>query len=188
MNQSYIIPAEIETDRLILRKYQQGDESTLFHEYCGDLESSRFLQRAPHQNIAQTRNALEQWARQYWEQQHSNFAWVISHRETNLAMGLLYFFTCELSAHRRFGEIHFGMGKIFRKQGYMREAIDAVIDYLKHNSSIKTIRTFCDVEHIASQEVLLKSGFQQKEYLKNWAQFPMFGDEARDCVAYQIEW
>ena len=193
MTNIQIIPTEITSERLILRKFQQGDEISLFHEYCGDIELSRFLQRAPHQNIAQTRSSLELWAREHWEQQHPNFAWVISHKETNLAMGLLYFFTREVSAHEfstheSFGEIHFGIGAKFQKQGYMVEAVHAVIDYLRHHSSVRTIQTFCDVEHTASQKVLLKSGFQQKEYLKKWAKFPMLGEEARDCIAYQIEW
>ena len=193
MTNIQIIPTEITSERLILRKFQQGDEISLFHEYCGDIESSRFLQRAPHQNVAQTRSSLELWASEHWEQQHPNFAWVISHKETNLAMGLLYFFTREvsvreLSAHESFGEIHFGIGAKFQKQGYMVEAIDAVIDYLRHNNLVRTIKTFCDVEHIASQNVLLNTGFKQNELLKQWAKFPMLGEEARDCISYQIEW
>lgn len=91
MNKNRIRPCLIETDRLILRQFQNGDEFTLFHEYCGDWESSKYLQRIPHQNIDQTKAMLENWAKLKWENLHSEFAWIISDKNNHLAIGILIF-------------------------------------------------------------------------------------------------
>nr|WP_254202686.1 GNAT family protein [Acinetobacter sp. BY419] len=69
----------------------------------------------------------------------------------------------------------------------MQEALKAVIIYLKNNSSLERIETFCDAEHTRSQNVLIKSGFTQKAILKNWAKFPLIGEDTRDCIHYDIE-
>ena len=69
----------------------------------------------------------------------------------------------------------------------MIEAIKAVILYIQATSSLKRIETFCDAEHLKSQNVLFKSGFTQKEILKNWAVFPALGTQARDCLIFELE-
>ena len=69
----------------------------------------------------------------------------------------------------------------------MIEAIKAVILYIQATSSLKRIETFCDVEHLKSQNVFFKSGFTQKEILKNWAVFPALGADARDCVSFELD-
>ena len=53
-----VLAKPVETNRLILRKFVEGDEIPLFHEYCGDRESSKYLQRRPHANIEQTKCML----------------------------------------------------------------------------------------------------------------------------------
>ena len=84
-------------------------------------------------------------------------------------------------------EIHFGIGTKFQGRGFMIEAIKAVILYIQATSSLKRIETFCDVEHLKSQNVLFKSGFTQKEILKNLAVFPALGTQARDCLIFELE-
>jgi hypothetical protein len=89
------MPNMIETERLCLRKYQLGDEISLFDTYFSNIEATRYLQRLPHLTIQQTKSVLEKWADHYWSINNPDFAWVISDKNTQLAMGLLYFFNQE---------------------------------------------------------------------------------------------
>ncbi len=42
-----MIPSPIVTKRLNLRSALEGDEESLFYNYCSDIESARFLTRQP---------------------------------------------------------------------------------------------------------------------------------------------
>ncbi len=59
-----VLVKPVETNRLILRKFVEGDEISIFNEYCGDRESSKYLQRLPHANIEQTKCMFENWSGQ----------------------------------------------------------------------------------------------------------------------------
>ncbi|WP_335954403.1 GNAT family N-acetyltransferase [Acinetobacter guillouiae] len=177
-----VLAKPVETNRLILRKFVEGDEIPLFHEYCGDRESSKYLQRRPHANIEQTKCMFENWSGTKWKNNDKDFAWIIGERKTNLAMGLVMFI--HKGDH---GEIHFGLGGKFQGQGFMREAITAVIVYLKNNSRLKRIETFCDAENMKSRNVLIETGFTETTLLKHWAIFPALGDNKRDCLGFMIE-
>ena len=177
-----VLASPIKTDRLNLRKFQTGDENSLFTEYFGDWEASKYLQRMPHKNICQTKNMLENWCGVNWEDPDKNFAWIVSDQKTDLALGIVLFFNKE-----NCGEIHFGLGKKFQGQGFMQESLKAVLTYLKDNSTLERIETFCDAEHTRSKNVLIKSGFTQTGILKNWARFPLMGEDTRDCLHYYIE-
>ncbi|WP_171263604.1 GNAT family N-acetyltransferase [Acinetobacter sp. ANC 5054] len=176
------MPNTIEIERLCLRKYQLGDEVSLFETYFSNIEATRFLQRLPHLTIQQTRNVLEKWADHYWTINNRDFAWVISDTNTQVAMGVLYFISQE-----NHGEIHFGIGRKFQKQGYMVEALIGVIGYLKQNHVTKVVSSFCAEEHLASQSVLIKAGFKQNKDKTYWAKFPMLGDQLYPCFTYRME-
>ncbi len=49
----------IETELLCLRKYQLGDEVSLFDTYFSNIQATRYLQRLPHVTIQQTKSVLE---------------------------------------------------------------------------------------------------------------------------------
>lgn len=69
----------------------------------------------------------------------------------------------------------------------MQESLKAVLTYLKNNSILERIETFCDAEHTRSKNALMKSGFTQTGILKNWARFPLIGEDTKDCIHYYIE-
>lgn len=176
------MPNRIETERLCLRKYQLGDEISLFDTYFSNIEATRYLQRLPHLTIQQTKSVLEKWADHCWSTHNPDFAWVISDKNTQLAMGLLYFFNQE-----NHGEIHFGLGVNFHGCGYMTEALIEVIKYLKQNHVTKVVSSFCAEEHLASQNVLNKAGFKLDKDKTHWAKFPMLDDQSHPCFTYRME-
>lgn len=182
MNLSNIHPSIISTKRLHLRNFNEGDDVSLFKEYCSDIESSKYLQRKQHTNIYQTKKMIEKWGREKWENNDNSFAWIISHRATNLAIGLII-----LSFDESIGELHFGIGKKFQKMGLMTEALDAIISYLKNNSNMNTIETFCHIENINAHNVLVRLGFIKYSVLKEWAIFPLLEEKPMDCLLFKMD-
>lgn len=181
MNSFIIYPSIISTDRLHLRNFNEGDEVSLFNEYCGDIESSQYLQRKPHLNVYQTKKMIEIWSGYKWKNSDNSFAWIISDRKDNLAIGIIIFIFDENT-----GEIHFGIGKRFQKRGLMTEALTAIIIYLKNNSNMNTIETFCHIENINAHNVLIRLGFTKCCVLKEWTTFPLLDKKPMDCILFKI--
>ncbi|MFI9458450.1 GNAT family N-acetyltransferase [Acinetobacter sp. NPDC052428] len=173
--------AELKTNRLELRAYNVGDEISLFQEYCGDIEVSKYLQRLVHITVSQTQQMLQKWALSYWQQPSQGFSWVIAERKSHLAIGLL---TIIQQQNNSF-EIHFGLGPRFQGQGYMLEAMKAVIQYFRQYLTLKSLDTFCDAEHIKAYQVLLKTGFEIVERINAYTLLPKLGTEKRDVLVFQ---
>ncbi|MFX1822500.1 GNAT family N-acetyltransferase [Acinetobacter sp. AS5] len=118
-----ILVAKLKTTRLELRAYKVGDEISLFQEYCGDIEASKYLQRQVHTTVSQTQQMLQKWSLSYWQHPSEGFSWVIAERKSHLPIGLLTIIQQQNSSL----EVHFGLGPRFQGQGYMLEAMKAVI-------------------------------------------------------------
>lgn len=182
MSLKKIKPITLFSERLTLRSYQQDDETILFHHYFGSVEASKYLQRAPHQNIAQTQQSLKLWAKEKWQNSDPEFMWIIADRFTQKPMGILIF----MQQHD-IGEIHFGIGFAFQRQGFMQEAIFTALYFFKQNKQLKKIETFSAVENIGSRQVLEKTGFQTIQYLPKHALFPNRSSQYQDCILYQLQ-
>lgn len=115
-----IKPITLRTKRLILRSYHCGDEINLFHHYFSDLAASKYLQRHPHQNQTQTRQTLENWAGQKWEDSDPEFMWIIADHLTQQPMGILIF----IQRHD-IGEILFGLGTPYQGQVILDKIMDS---------------------------------------------------------------
>ena len=176
-----ILVAELKTTWLELRAYKVGDEFSLFQEYCGDVEASKYLQRQVHTTVGQTQQMLQKWALSYWQQPSDGFSWVIAERKSHLAIGLLTI----IQQQNNSLEIHFGLGPRFQGQGYMLEAMKAVIQYFRQYLTFKSLDTFCDAEHIQAHQVLLKTGFEIVERINAYTLLPKLGNEKRDVLIFQ---
>lgn len=174
-------PSVLHTPRLTLRCAEKGDEESLFMHYCSHKQSSLYLTRQPHQNLEQTRLFLKTWCETPWKTDCNQFAWVISLKSTNQAIGL---FLVEIEEHK--AQIHYGISSIFQNQGFVTEAGKKIITWLKNQPTLQRIWAVCDIENDASIKILEKLGFQREGILYRWLKLPAFNHQARDCYCYVI--
>ena len=171
-------PTNLTSKRLILRRTRDGDADYLF-DYTSDIECSKFLTRAPHTNIEQTKKFLDKWCNISWDNNEDNFSWVVSLALNDEAIGILL-----TNLEENQAQVHFGLRREFWNNGYGSELLKAGTDWLLSQGSLKRVWTVCDLENTGSIKVLEKSGFIREGVLKNWVVFPALGDEARDCYLY----
>lgn len=64
----------INTDRLLLRKYEADDAPDMFKNWANDSEVTKFLSWKPHNNVEDTKEIIEQWVNKY---ENSIYNWAI---------------------------------------------------------------------------------------------------------------
>lgn len=176
-------PCKLITPRLYLRSSSKSDVQILFDNYCSDEDRSKFLAREAHRSVEQTSNFLNLWCKSAWENDFSDFAWVIAIKKTNTPIGVFI-----VKSQSDIAEIHYGISRDCESQGYITEAGAAVVEWLKTNTNIKIVRTECDVENYGSIKVLEKLGFKNVGHIKNGLYLPAFGKNARDCYRFEMNY
>jgi ribosomal-protein-alanine N-acetyltransferase len=174
-----LLPQTLTTARLILRQARLDDADELFQVYCGVPDCARYLTRGVHTSSLQTAKFLEVWCIQAWTEQYASFAWVIAERHTDQPIGT-FVVLCDGSG----SQIHFGIGKQYWGRGLVVEAGTAAVKWLFENNTLSELSTVCDAEHVSSQRVLAKLGFERKGVLPQCLVMPAFGALARDGLLY----
>ncbi len=177
-----LLPQTLTTSRLILRQARLDDADELFQVYCGVPDCARYLTRGVHTSSLQTARFLEVWCNQAWKEQNASFAWVIAEGHTDRPIG-----TFVVLRDGKGSQIHFGIGKQYWGRGLVVEAGTAAVKWLFENNTLNELSTVCDAEHVSSQRVLVKLGFERKEVLHQYLVMPAFGPLARDGVLYSRE-
>ncbi len=172
-------PEVIETDRLRLRRSIMEDAEAIFAEYAQDSEVTRYLTWQPTGNIKDTRAHLRDCATA-WEDGKA-FQWVILRKEDDHLLGAV---GVRVDGHKV--ELGYVLAKKFWGQGFMTEAIKAVVNWALKEEGIYTVWAVCDVENLASARVMEKSGMQQEGILRRWTMHPNRSNEPRDCYCYAI--
>jgi ribosomal-protein-alanine N-acetyltransferase len=173
------LPQTLETSRLTLRPAQSEDADALFSAYCGVPDCARYLTRGVHTSITQTAKFLDEWCSQAWTRESASFAWVVAERQTDLPIG-----TFVVIRNLDTAEVHFGIGKEYWGCGLVVEAGHAAVNWLFEHNNVRQLSTVCDAEHVRSQRVLEKLGFQRDELLQKYLVIPAFGSFARDGIRF----
>jgi [ribosomal protein S5]-alanine N-acetyltransferase len=170
-------PPILITERLMLRRPQLTDATALFEEYCQDPEVTKYLIWRPHKDIQETINfltgCLERWA------SGEELTWGITHKGNERIIGMV---ACRLRGHM--ADIGYVVARKYWNQGYVTEAVRAVVDWAAHLEAIFRVWAVCDTDNGASVRVLEKVGMSREGVLRRWVLHPNVSAEPRDCFVY----
>jgi ribosomal-protein-alanine N-acetyltransferase len=75
----------IETIRLMLRRFAEQDTRDMFINWAGDPEVCKYLSWGPHKDISVTRKRINDWIRNY--NNENTYIWAIYLKNRNMAIG-----------------------------------------------------------------------------------------------------
>jgi RimJ/RimL family protein N-acetyltransferase len=174
------MPMSFKTDRLEIRRGEPSDAEPLFHSYTGNVEASRFLQRPPHANSAQTEAFLRAWSTEAIDSPSQRVAWVIEERANPGTIGVVVL----IIASQGVAELHFGIAPTRWNRGIATEACRPVLAWLQTEASVAAIESYCDPENAGSARVLEKLGFLPVPGRVRVAQLPAHGPGLRRMQVY----
>ena len=151
----------IETERLILRRAVIDDAEVMFRNWANDPEVTKYLTWPPHENIDVTKALLASWVESYKKDDY--YQWMIVLKETGGPIGSLMVTTMgrAKSAH-----VGYCIGKAWWHQGYMSEALKAVIDFLFDEVGYHRVESLHDPNNPHSGNVMMKCGMKYEGTLR----------------------
>jgi len=148
---------DINTPRLLLRKFQKGDENSMFKNYCSDPLVTKYLTWNAHSSIATTIIFLEYMMDKY--NKIDSYAWAITLKENpHNVVGSIDVVKMDLEKEEV--EIGYVLSRSLRNKKIMSEALNGVIDYLFKEVEVKKIFAKHDINNINSGKVMKNNGMK----------------------------
>ena len=151
----------LETDRLILRSMRMSDARDLY-AYASDPQVSQTVLWDAHQSIFQSRRFLRAAIWQYRRGLPASFA--ITLRDSGRMIGTIGFMW--VNTDHKSAEVGYSLSRAYWNQGYMTEALRAVIDYSFQTLGIHRIGAQHETDNEASGAVMRKCGMQKEGTLR----------------------
>ncbi|MDL5045730.1 GNAT family N-acetyltransferase [Oscillatoria amoena NRMC-F 0135] len=174
------IPEWIPAGNLILQRLRYEDAEEIFFAYASKPEGTRYVSWPTHQRIRDTREFL----------QYAVIAW---------NAGLDYSFSIRMVGSNRLvgsigaindaGKIQFGyfIAPSQWGRGYATAATRALIGVLKELPQVQQIKTFVDIENLASIRVLQKCGLVEEARIPAYFRFVNQNNKAKDCLLFRLD-
>lgn len=148
-----IFPPIIETERLILRPRVITDAADIF-EFASDPEVTKYVNFDTNTSIEETVQFLETCIKRYEAKELYDYAFVL--KETGKVIGGGGAFNIDRFPHRC--EIGYVLNRKYWGQGFVPEAMKAVIDYLFRNRLVHRIESYHYIGNEKSGRVMQKIG------------------------------
>jgi ribosomal-protein-alanine N-acetyltransferase len=151
----------LETDRVILRKMTFADAMDIF-EYAANPEVSKYTNWNAHQSVKDTKFFLNTVNERYKNSQITD--WGIVHKKDQKLIGTCGFVEWDMFHNR--AEIGYALSHKYWRQGYMTEAVMAVMNFGFRKMDLNRIEARCQVENVASSGVMEKVGMKFEGILR----------------------
>lgn len=146
--------ANLETNRLILKCIDHSDRDFILEEFQNDFINRYLYDEEPMTHISQADELIGFYSMSEPRKQNR---WVLVDKTTNTKLG-----TCGFHAwnpdHKEV-EIGFELMEQYNGRGYMLEAVEAIIDFARHQMKVERIKAIVYVENQGCKKLLQRLGF-----------------------------
>lgn len=171
-------PPEIRTDRLLLRKPNEGDVGAIFERYASDDSVCRYLAWPVHKSVNDTRAFLE-FSESEWQGWPAGPYLIFS-----LLNGSLIGSTGLKFETPRRASTGYVIAKDSWGNGFATEALTAM-KVTAAEAGVHRLFAWCHPDHLRSRRVLEKCGFELEGLLRRYGEFPNLSPGiAMDVVSY----
>ena len=171
---------ELETERLILRKFTLDDAKDMFNNYGSDSDTSKYLVWDTHKNIEDSISYIKDVLEKY--KKDNFYCWGVVLKSDNVLIGAIS--VIDLDVKNQTAEIGYCYGSKWWGNGYATESFKRVIQFLFDEVGIETIYADHCLSNLASGKVMGKCGLKKEGILRK----RMYDKEGilNDLVSYSI--
>ena len=166
------------TPRLTLRRLSVQDTDAMYYNWASAARVTHFLRWTPHEGTEKTRALLALWESEY--ALPDTYQWGIVRTQDNTLMGCIG--VCPSEHDEQMLEPGYCIGHAFWGQGYMTEALQAVVDYMFTTVGVPELACCHAVANPASGAVMRKCGFV---YIHDDTYYKFDGTQVQ-CACYTL--
>lgn len=154
----------LESERLILRRYQSEDYKAMYKNWASDPEVTQYLMWPTHPNEEVSKSVTEEWLANYSNEKYYNWAIVLKEFGDEPIGNIAVVDTNELAQ-----SVHIGycLGRRFWHKGIMSEALQTVIDFMFNVVEANRIESRHDPRNPHSGGVMVKCGMKYEGMLRS---------------------
>lgn len=169
----------IETQRLILRKFDIDDTKAVFENWASDENVQSFYREPVYETFDKTKELVENYIEKYKD--NDVYRWAVTLKETDECIGQIAYYFVDTNNNN--AEIEYCIGGAFQKKGYATEAAKAVIDFGFKKMQLHKI----SISHMGGNEkskrVIEKCGFH---FDGTWRDYFYIDGEYIDRLYYSL--
>lgn len=169
---------KLNTNRLILRPLQLADAESMYLGWATDMDVVKYLSWKPHISVDETKRIISYWMSNYPDPKF--YVWGIQLKNGSL-IGTISIHSVHDGFER--GEVGYALMKRYWNQGYMTEALEALLAYAFGVVGFNRLEAHHSIYNPASGAVLIKNGFQHEGVLR---QYYRSNDGFQDSSLYSI--
>ena len=146
---------QIETNRLILRRFKSDDYIAMYENWASDPEVAKFLTWPTHTSMEVSKMVLDDWVNSYEKEDY--YQWAIVPKDNNdTPIGSISI----VEMKEKIGLVHVGycIGRNWWHQGITSEAMAALIDFCFEELEVNRVEARHDPNNPNSGAVMKKCG------------------------------
>ena len=148
------------TQRLVLRKFEIGDQAQMYANYTSDPEVTRYLTWDAHPSEEVTAQFLQYVLGKY--ESADTYEWAIEYEGTLIGS----ISVVNMSLEDEYCEVGYCIGKKWWGMGITTEALGAVLEFLFAQAGFNCVCARHDAANPASGRVMVKAGMRREGALR----------------------
>lgn len=154
----------IETDRLILRRFEYSDTAAMLKYWIADEKIQSMYSEPTYTTEDAVHGLLDKYISSYENEDY--YRWAVILKDTNECIGQIAYFLVD--SKNNFAEIEYCIGWDFQCRGLATEATKAVIKYGFENIGLHKVQICHKSINIPSKRVIEKCGFHYDGVLRDY--------------------
>ena len=154
----------IETERLILRRVEFTDGTSMLRNWIADEKIQSLYSEPTYETEEAVKELLTKYITSYEKEDY--YRWAVIDKETNECIGQIAYFLVDSKNH--FAEIEYCIGAEFQCRGFATEATKAVINFGFEQMNLHKVQICTKTINIPSKRVIEKCGFTYEGTLRDY--------------------
>ncbi len=154
----------IETERLILRRFEYTDDEAMLKYWVADEKIQSLYSEPVYSTKAEVKGLLDKYIGSY--QREDYYRWAVIEKASGECIGQIAYFLVDSKNH--FAEIEYCIGSAFQCKGYATEATKAVIAFGFNEINLHKVQICTKTINAPSKRVIEKCGFTYEGTLRDY--------------------
>lgn len=154
----------IETEKLILRRFEYSDNEKMLKNWIADEKIQSLYSEPVYTTMEEVQKLLDKYIGSYEKDDY--YRWAIIEKDTDECIGQIAYFLVD--SKNRFAEIEYCIGSDFQCKGYATEATKAVIAYGFDKINLHKVQICTKTINAPSKRVIEKCGFTYEGTLRDY--------------------